>query len=460
MSDARQVRRGLWWLSVAVFGSAALQYALYFGIARHLGAAAYGTFSLALTMAVLTGPLGDLGTSVSLVRTVARQPEALATTFGAGLAWRGLSLLPTGVAAIAISQWLGHPDEVAWLLAPLFLATCCDGVATLCSAGFQALERMGTASAILLLRNLLRGAALLLALWCDGGPSFVAWSFLVASLLGMAPALWLLARHTRPRFEWAGLWPTLRDALPFGLGILATLLHGQIDVALLGTWCDASEIGHYHASTRFVLLAQMLPQVVAMATAPLSYRLANQGIETSARVYRVKATALALLGLLGALLLSLHGELLVGLCLGARYAASAPLLLALAPVLFVKFLASSLGDTLGAIGKQRSLTICCWCALAINVLANTWLLPRHGAFGAVLATLLSEACLLVLAATAVLWSGIPLAFRVVLWQPLCIASAAGIAFPWFGAPVALPAALVTALLLWRRWPTQEQRLLW
>ena len=70
------LRRNLTWFGGAMFGSTLLQYGLYFWLARYLGVEAYGSFSLLLTIAVLTAPLCDLGMSVALVRTCAREPQA------------------------------------------------------------------------------------------------------------------------------------------------------------------------------------------------------------------------------------------------------------------------------------------------------------------------------------------------------------------------------------------------
>jgi O-antigen/teichoic acid export membrane protein len=455
----RRVRDGFWALGGGVLASAALQYVLYFGVARCLGAEAYGTFSLALTVAVLAGPLCDLGTSVSLVRTTAQRPESMARTFGAALLLRALLTLPVGVLAFAVSAWIGHPQEVLALLPALYLATCCDGVAAQCASAFQAWERMGTAAAITVLRNLLRGVALLCGLLLDAGPGTLGLLFLAASVLATMPALWLVLRRTHLEFHRADLWPVLRDALPFGSAIVATILHAQIDVAMLGAFCGPEDVGQYHAGMRFLVLAQLVPQVVAMASAPLSYRVAVDGLQPSAHVYRIKATALALLGLAGTLLLATHGELLVQLCLGSRYAGSAPLLVAAAPALFVKFLASALGDTLGAIGRQRVLSIGCWSALLVNVGANLWLLPELGTTGAVLAMLISQTFLLGVLCAGVLWSGIPLAFRSVLAHPLWIAAAAGFGWAVSGNLASVLAATCIGAALLVRWPTREERVL-
>lgn len=454
-----QFRRAIGWLGGGVFASALLQYLLFFVAARYLGAADYGAFSLALTLALLAAPLCDLGTSVALVCTGSRRPDELLQQFGASLLLRGFTFVPVALLAIGVGLGVGYDTDFVALFAPLFVAAVADGIGNLCSAACQSQERMATSALIQVSRNLLRGAALFGTLAIGGGPLALSISFAIASILGLWPALRQVAQGRAIPYRRADLGPALRAAAPFGLAILATILHTQIGVALLGVYAADDEVGRYHASARFVLLLQMLPQVVAMASAPLAFRTGAQGLEPSARLYRIKLTALALLGLLASLVLSTQGDWIVATCLGEKFRGSEVLLIALAPIVFVKFVSSALGDTLSAISRQDRLSLGCWLALFANVTVSLLLMPTMGAMGAVVATLASESFLLLFLAVNLLLAGLDLAWRQVLGHPLVIAVAAGataaLLTPRLAAPVAFAVAL---LLLWLR-PTKEERLL-
>ncbi|MBM4063949.1 MAG: hypothetical protein FJ265_23055, partial [Planctomycetes bacterium] len=197
----------------------------------------------------------------------------------------------------------------------------------------------------------------------------------------------------------------------------------------------------------------------SVAAAPLSYRTGAEGLAPSARLYRVKLTLLAALGLCGSLLLAANGDWLVGACLGPRFQGSEVLLVAIAPVVFVKFVSSVLGDTLAAISRQDRLGLGCWIALLVNVGLGLVLMPSLGAMGAVVATLAAETVLLVFLAANVALAGVGLAWTRVLVHPFGAALAALVAAFAVTPRFAVPAAVVVALLLaWRR-PTAEERLL-
>jgi hypothetical protein len=272
------VRSGLVVMSAAVAGSSALQYAaLLLGRALPRSRGLWGVL-VRVDRGRADRALGDLGISVSLVRTGSQRPAALPEALAAAIAWRVLLLLPVGI----VAYWAcasARPDRgVAAVLLPLWLATFCDGIGTLCSSAYQAQERWVFRPRSRCRRNLVRG----------GRPARDAWRAAAAPCAGLGVLSRPRCSAALPRARRAagaarGSCSAGRSradavpALPFGIAILATILHGQLDVILLGRLGDAAEVGRYHASARFVVLAQMIPQVSAVATAPAAYRVGSRG---------------------------------------------------------------------------------------------------------------------------------------------------------------------------------------
>lgn len=460
MSDSRRhLGRALALLGGSVLASSLLQYALLFCVVAHLGAEAYGGFSLAWTIALLAAPFCDLGTNLSIVATGAQRADRLLPAFVASLWLRLFAAVPVGAAGLAVGWLCGFETTFAPLFVPLFAASLADGVGTLCSSVCQVQQRVAVASVLLLSRNLLRAAALLVTLCCDGGAAALAWSFAAASLLGTIPAIAIARGGRRLPSSRGDLLPTLRHALPFGLSVQAALLQANVGVALLGAFHPADEVGRYHAASRFVLVAMLVPQVVAMASGPLSYRIGLRGTAGYGAFHRVKTSALALLGMLGTLTMLTAAGPLTQWCLGPKFAGTEPLLVATGPLLLVKFLSSSLADALSAVGRLRRLVVGMTLALALQVVAALAWMPEHGALGAVAATVVSETFLLVFLAATLHLAGLDLAPVAVLAHPLVAAGAAALALVAAGPQFALPAAVVTAIALVLRWPTPEERLL-
>ncbi|GAB4160308.1 MAG: flippase [Planctomycetota bacterium] len=456
---AREVRRAVGWIGGGVFASSAIQYALFFALARLLGTGDYGAFALALSLAVLSAPFCDLGTNVSMLCSGSRRPRQIRQQLGAALLLRLLLCAPVGVAAFALGGLLGYGARFAALFAPLFLAAVTDGVGNLCSSACQAEGRPRAAAVLMVCRNLARCAALAAAMALGAELLALAWLYAAGSIAGAALAVAVTARGRRIPMRAGLLVPLVREALPFGTAVIAALIQGQIGAAMLGALADESEVGRFHAAMRFVVLLQMVPQVIVSASAPLAYRRGAQGVEASVGLYRVKTAALALFGLPAALALATLAEPLVRLCLGEGFAASAPVLAALAPVAFTASLSAALGSTLSAVSRQGILSLGNWLALGANAAAGLCLIPPLGALGAAISLAFAEVLLLSFLSWQVARSGIDLAWRELLGH-CAMAAAAALVLSLFWPVLAMPGAAATALALaWAR-PTDEERRLW
>lgn len=448
--------RNLRLVSAGLLGSALLQYALLFWIARALGVVSYGAFALALSVGMLTAALSNLGTSVALVHACARDPHALPTFLGGSL-WLRAALLPPAWAGTALfCRAAGYPTEVLDLVAPLFLASFLDGLGTLASSVFQAREQMGWSAGIAGLRSALRAAALGAVLLDGGGARALAQWYALAALIAALPPWVAILRRTRVSWSPANVGPCARASAPFALGVLAVVLHGQLDVVLLGWLGDVDDVGLYNAAVRFVVLAMLLPQVVTTAVTPLVYKLGLHGPAALARVYCVNAAALGLVGAFVALALALHGDALVATLLGNEYAASAPVLAALAPVVFVRFAAAPLGDALQGLGRQTTWGLGCCASVAVNAVADLVLIPQFGVMGAAWGMLLAQSFQLLFLAKALRAAGVPLEWRRLLGRPLALVALAGAlaTFAPKGSVLAIAASLCVALT-WVR-PTPEE----
>ncbi|MEM7204012.1 MAG: flippase [Planctomycetota bacterium] len=426
-STARaRLQRNLRATGIGVFGTAVLQYALYFWIAQYFGSASYGEFALALTLALLSAPLCDLGMNVAVVWSHARVPEALPEVVGTSLVTRLSLVVPvTGIVAL-LAGVAGFGWTVLVCFVPLFLGAVLDGISGLFSAVYQAREQMGYSAAIMLARNVARVLAFAVCLLCGTDLLALSLALMAASAmtaLGAGIGVW---RRIGVRWSRQRVAPVIRDAAPFGLAIFGNLALMQSDVLMLGALAGPAATGVYHGCFRFLIVAELLPQAITMAVMPQFYRL---GLERSTKLglfYRSQAALLACAGVLGSALLATNADVLVALCLGEEYRSGGVILAIVAPLVFLRFLIVPIGDALAGVGQQRKLTEATWIALVVNVVTNCIVIPTYGAFGAAASTLLAQMVLFVLVATWASRQGVELGCGRWLRPPL-IAVLAGAA---------------------------------
>jgi O-antigen/teichoic acid export membrane protein len=133
----------------------------------------------------------------------------------------------------------------------------------------------------------------------------------------------------------------------------------------------------------------MIPAVISVAVFPLMSRLAHEGkeqfsliLEKTLRLMLVVALPIAIGGILFA-------YKIVPLIFGQAYIGAVPTLQVLMLLVIPSFPLTVLSNAIFAKNNQRKLTGAYFLGVAMNIVLNLFLVPRFGAVGASLSTLLS-----------------------------------------------------------------------
>ncbi len=388
-----------------------IHFAAQLLIVRHFAAGDYGAFAWALAaMALLEGAV-TLGLPGGLARFVPschergeRRRMLAGIAFAAALV-AGLGAL-LAAAAWAAPDWLarvsgGRPEPVA-LLAILLVAIPIEGLERLAVSVFASFARAG---AIFFRRHVLapglRLGVVLLCLLQGAGPVFLAYSYVAATALGLAINGALLLRLLRsdgaraqpgsaqlssapPGLPWREL---ALLSLPLCASELVALAAHAIPTLLLGYHRDPAEV----ASLRAILPAANLNTLVmgsfALLYTPVLSRLLARGERAAlGRLYWRTAVWMALLSFPIFALTAPLAEPVTRLLYGERYAASAELLRILAAAYYLNAALGFNNLTLKLLGRLRATLAIDALALGSNLALALWLVPRHGALGAALAT--------------------------------------------------------------------------
>ena len=382
-------------------GSGILLVVLLVLAGRLLGDEDYGKFSFALALAMIFETVVDFGLNGITTRDVARDPgrapRLVADVLGLKLA---LAVLAAGGLVLAVR--LEHPEPDVRLACYLLGASSIFRSYILTARHtLQGFERFGGDSAIVLIDRLLLLVFGVGALQGGFGLIGLATSFAAARVLSLSVAYAFLAGRigrVRPAFD-VSAWRALQlRALPFGAFSVLFYLYSYIDTVMLFVLRNDAETGLYSASYRIyeglsnvaqVLQAVLIPRLAAHFAADVEAhgRLSRNGLIVAfALAVPVGAGAIALAGFL------------VPALFGADYAAAAPVLQVLAGgfvfvfPLFVLYAVALSAD--GGAWLLRTALVGC----LANVAMNAVLIPRHGMYGAAVATVAGEAlCAAVLA---------------------------------------------------------------
>ena len=145
------------------------------------------------------------------------------------------------------------------------------------------------------------------------------------------------------------------------------------------------------------------------------------------------------------------------IALGAAFENSGVILVALAPLIFLRFMSVPLGDALASLGHTRRLSQAAWLAFGTNLTLNLILIPRYGVIGAAIATCCSQVCMLGVLAIFAREAGLRTEWDRILKHPLLAAAAVAgllIATP-IPAGWMIPVAVVILYGFSRVCPTSE-----
>lgn len=377
--------------TVAELGAKVSTVVLFTVMAHKLGDEGVGVFVFALSVSALATTLADFGQDKVVVREVARDHDALVGYYANTMAVRIVVGLPLLLVAILVVPRLGYDGEAQLALLLVGAGVLVDFLANTTFAVFQAYERVGYLSAVLLVERWLLAVGGIAALLLGAGVVTVSAIFLLSSFVAVAMAQLLLRRVVRVRLvvDVRAWLPLMKASAPLGLaGLFGTILF-RIDTAMLGVYEAADVVGNYGVAYRLFETTLFVSWSVNTAFYPVFSRLAA-GSERLGRTFE-QAVKLAMSAVLPvAVGLAVLAEPLVQVAFGSDFDRAPRAVLLLAPAVAF-YPISYLGGYLAVSqNRERLLTALYGGVALVNVLLNLVLIPRFSLSGAAVSTAIAE----------------------------------------------------------------------
>jgi PST family polysaccharide transporter len=376
---------------------------------RALGPISYGEWSAAIAVWGLTLPLASLGQAAAIkVVSECKGGQARATL---------LSLLPAVAGALigaalmcTLAIWIGLGKNTSVYLVVLAVSLVLRPLALLDSwflGTLRAAVAAKTRVVAFMFVALLRGATLYF-----GGPasayaglvlveSFLTGAALAASFVRLSN---IREERKRSRAESVALVQyLLKSGLPLMLTSFSAFVYMRSDQILLSLTSSMHEVGIYSACTSVSELSFMAPVVLVNVITP--YILRRRQMQGEARFSDDVCLLWAALGIMGwiaCLGLVLSADVIADRILGPGYEHAGEILRILAvssPLVFL-----GVGQTVVAVVRKEETLMALRVAIAAgaNVLANLWVVPRYGAYGAAVTTVIAQLVGVILA--GLLWT--------------------------------------------------------
>jgi O-antigen/teichoic acid export membrane protein len=392
-AGARLILAGTAYRALADLGSKAASIVLFVVMARELGDAGFGVFTLGLSVGTLVTVLGGFGQDGILTREVARDHERVHLYFANTLALKALLVVPALAVTAAVTFALGVDSQTRDVILLLGVAVAAELFTATCLAVFQAYQRIGFLPVVLIFQRLVTAIVGVAALLAGAGVVAVSAIYLGGSIAALALAVALVLRQVvRPRLEIdpSRFWPLMWVALPVGIaGVFGTILF-RVDTAILAAFEPDSVVGDYGGAFRLFEATLFLSWSVGTALYPVLSRLRPDSDPPAHLVFE-RGLKLALAATLPlALGAALVGGPLATFVYGSDFEPAGDALRLLAPAIALYPVTHLAGVLLLSQDRQVALAAAHGIVAVANVAANVVLISLFSLEGAAAAASLTQ----------------------------------------------------------------------
>jgi O-antigen/teichoic acid export membrane protein len=374
--------------------------------ARYLGAEGFGILSFALAFTGIFGVFADLGLGQLTIREVTRD-KSLVGKYLVNISMMKLILVTITFGLIALTiNLLGYPGGAIKVVYLVALSVILGAFTGMLNSIFQAFERMEYHSLGQILNSFLMLVGVIFAIKYSFSIVGFAFLYFIVSLIVLGYSLLVLRwKFFNSSLAWAPLkvgidwsfWKsTIKEALPFGLAAIFTTIYFWIDTVMLSLMKGDDVVGWYNAAYRLIFVLMLIPTAVVSSIFPVISRLYVSSKNSVRLAYEISFKYLLIIGLPIAVGTTILADRIILLIYGKEFSHSIIALQILIWVALLMFLTYLLGNTLGAVDKQRKVLQVTGIGAVVNVVLNLLLIPRLSYVGASIVTVATEGVVFVL----------------------------------------------------------------
>lgn len=362
-------------------------------VARYLGPEQYGQLNYAISFVALFGAIAGLGLNGIVVRDIVKYPEGSNTTLGTAFLLQVLGGLIAVLLVTGTTAWLRPNDTLTQAMVAVLSISLVFKSTEVIKYWFesqvQSRYTVWIENGVFVFTATLKVAMILTK---TSLMAFVWLSTVEAALVAIGLVIIYVKKggnlySCNPNIQ--RVKSLLRDGWSLLLASLAVTIYMRIDMVMLDEMVGSSEVGIYAAATRISEIWYFLPLVIISSVSPSIIRCHRSDIN----LYTSRMKTIYFIMVWSAIALSLPISLLsnpiIAILFGREFKDAAPILAihlwaSIAVFLGVASSQHLLVEQLQKISFYRTLI-----GLACNIILNLALIPKMGAKGAAIATVIS-----------------------------------------------------------------------
>lgn len=391
--ESRKVFKNASWLIGVQIVRAVVSLVISMLTARFLGPASFGLINYAASIVAFAAPVMYLGLTGILVQELINHPEREGETLGTAVTMSFFSSLLCIVGIFAFVSGVNAGETEILIVCLLYSLLLIFQSFDLVQYWFQAKLLSKYASLASFVAYLVVALYKVFLLVTDKSVYWFAVSnaldyFLIAVLL---LAIYRVQGGQRFRFSWQVAKGMLRRSYYYILSDLMITVFAQTDRIMLKLKISDEATGYYSAAVACAGMTAFVFSAVIDSLRPMIFESKKE--QDTARYERsiiCLYSIILYLSLLQSVVVTLAAPLIVGILYGAQYAGSVAVLRIIVWYSSFSYLGAARAIWILAEGKQKHLVVLNLVGAVANVGLNLVLIPRMGASGAAIATVITQ----------------------------------------------------------------------
>ena len=387
------IKKNTFYLLVSRFISGGYQFFIMILIARHLGVSYFGIYTFSITIAGILGIVSDFGICQLMIREVAKDKDKANVYFLNG----SIIKLLLNFFVFLIFYFLITGFHFFDYKNTILLACVSSMLLVFTNfyiSFFNAFEKMHITAALSGLQSILASSACLLILLL--GLKNVNYFFIAHIIINIFMMVFSLLltikkislKNFRTDFKFS--FYLIKNAIPFGIFILAGMLYFQIDTVMLSVMKNQNAVGIYQAPFRLIMTLDIIPLLLSTAIYPT---ISKAFIESKdqALTYITKLLIKSLyIGLPIALSMSLLSKQIIIFGYGDQFSPSISTFAILSWIFPIRVCCHILGAALFATNCQNIRALATVLSAFFNIVLNLLLIPHYSYNGAAFASVVTS----------------------------------------------------------------------
>lgn len=428
MNPTQKIVKNIFSLFIGNLVSAILTLILSIYIARFLGDVLFGRYSFVVTFVALFSYFLDLGYETLIIRDVAKDKSQASCYLNNIISMRTIISGLIFIIIFLLVTILDFPDNVKNLIYLFGFSQIITSLTNVFRVTFRAFEKMEYEAGINIFSNIIRCSLGLLVLFLGYGLIEISLVLLYSAIIEFVISFVICEKkfvRTKSQFDLNFFKNTIKIALPiFAIGIFG-LIYVKIDTIMLAFMVGEAVVGWYNAAYTLILGFSPIPHLFMMALLPFMSYTYVKSRDSLRDVYEKSFKFLMVFGLPITAGIFLLADRFIILFYGQDFLNSVNTLRILSWDILLKFLYLCTWFVLISADKQKNLAIIAGSGAFLNIMLNLFLIPNYSLVGAAIATIITEAVILLLYLYLAYINNLKIPFKKIFLKPVlaCIVMA-------------------------------------